>query len=348
VQQSTLPSVAVFAMPYFNSILECQELHAQAATVQWLKDSSTATSMGAEQMAPQEIVVTQQYVQQSTLPSVAVFAMPYFNSILECQELHAQAAKVQWLKISSTTTSVGSEHVAAQEAVVKQEHAQSDTAALAPAKTQECEMSKIASSCVNPTRRTLQPSKSRRRIIGGVVRGPAPTNDVAHRMDTGDAAEEDTKLSKRDSSLTRGYEALGVEFFSMQDKCDTLDQTIGLASLPKPSRREGPCSSRNRSVPACMMDLGIGTSNRSDWAPSKASPARSATPGSLSKSLSLGALKAIKVTKGGLLPEVSSGGKLLPVIGQRQHSAGTVAWCSHMARSSARAVDLGGPIAFRF
>jgi len=278
------------------------------------------------QMPLEDFVVERQYVQQSTLPTVAVFAMSYFNSILECQELHAQAAMVQWLKDSSTATIMGAEQMAAQ----------------------ECEMSKIAASCGNSTRCTLKPSKSRRRIIGGVVRGPAPTNNVAHRMDAGDAAGEDTKLSKRDSSLTRGYEALGVEFFSMQDKCDTLDQTIGLASLPKPSRREGPCSTRNRSVPACMMDLGIGTSNRNDWAPSKASPARSATPGSLSKSLSLGALKAIKVTKGGLLPTVSSGGKLLPALGQRQHSAGTVAWCSHMARSSARAVDLGGPIAFRF
>jgi hypothetical protein len=200
--------------------------------------------------------------------------------------------------------------------------------------------------------RTLHSSRSRRRIIGGVVRAPAAVVDMdvtpsspgkpsksgrkslqgptTFRMNAG----EDEAASGRASSLVRNYDTLGVQFHSLTD-ADEL-----------PSRKPSKARAKIRaaSVSAMAMDLGSGPSSASSFAP--ASPTFSTfratyTPSPVNveqmmrTSASMGSLNLeskgtvsfkLKQAPSGLLPNVASG----------KNSAESIAWSMQVSKTPSK------------
>jgi hypothetical protein len=209
--------------------------------------------------------------------------------------------------------------------------------------------------------RKLQSSKSKRRVIGGVVREPAPQmqmqeerskvpvtpsssgsklrdiTSISFRMD---AEETGLPTSRsRPSSLTRGYDALGgCDFYSMQDKEDTFTPRL---SAPHVLNEVRP-PSRSHSASALMMDLGADA----PFLPSKSfTLAGGASPtSSCKRSTSQGAL--LKVSKPGhdsFLPAISAGKATMPAIKPlsfQTSPGGAVSW--NMGPTSSRRSNLLG------
>eukprot|EP00928_Gymnodinium_smaydae_P020395 TRINITY_DN17881_c0_g2_i1.p1 TRINITY_DN17881_c0_g2~~TRINITY_DN17881_c0_g2_i1.p1 ORF type:complete len:700 (+),score=169.97 TRINITY_DN17881_c0_g2_i1:74-2173(+) len=182
-------------------------------------------------------------------------------------------------------------------------------------------------------RRQLSSSRSKRRIIGGVVRRPSalcedqePTSlfqtpepvrstesrskanaPISFRLDLGEASPFSPSAStsmwqhQRESSLSRNYEALGAEVFSLRDP--SFDDTPAKARLDFGSASSGGgafgssfgsrwTSSAPRQMSAMMMDLGEGP-------PAMQSSPASATMPKVMKSRSQGFLPAISQEKKG-------------------------------------------------
>lgn len=239
--------------------------------------------------------------------------------------------------------------------------ARSEAPASAPPATAESAAAPPPEADVRPdsTAGPMNFSKPRRRVIGGVVRSAAEmekapatcvsgrwgspasaagsashlralqhtSKSKAHfRMDLTDVGQFDAKdpaasAALRKSSLTRGYDALGVEFHCLEGQHGMCRASLGKhssqgglskASLPPPAPRlRGPLGAAS----ALVIDLG--GESRSSWGREGLSTS------DLSRSSSLGSVRIAK---------------------QLQHQAnvpapprsGSVAWSVHMARSAAK------------
>jgi len=160
------------------------------------------------------------------------------------------------------------------------------------------------------------PTRTRRRIIGGVVRARA----IDFELDLPSASP--TSASRSDSNTARrrhskpGKKSLNEELASQ-----------GTCACDRPTSSKAGARLRAASTSAMAMDLGPSSSHTS--APSS-SPLRHAfTPSALSLepkmrvSASLGALPSLKANKGGLLPILSTGKKA---------SAESIAWSMQVSK----------------
>jgi len=215
----------------------------------------------------------------------------------------------------------------------------------------------------SPTASSMNASRSRRRIIGGVVRAPidvdreptlsastfkrgmmggpeatiqryqAPQKATAtmFRMDR----HEDPTATARESSLTKGYDALGAEFhrldeddmrrgpFGRQASFGSLSRgpsSLGPASPPT-ARLRGPLGAAS----ALVLDLGESAAG-SSWG--RAEPVQGRPPATpldvLGRAPSSSGLRVSKA-----LP-------LAPAGGAARTSSGSLAWSMRMARSAAK------------
>jgi len=212
-----------------------------------------------------------------------------------------------------------------------------------------------ALSPVSPSRQ-MSATRSKRRVIGGIVRSPSatalePVAAFMSRPKTSPVAaaqmflmddDDAPSMSARESSLTRGYDALGgAEIFNMDslDRCQTAPsphRVTKLAPPTPPAGRSRMASASHPSASAMMMDLGL--PSPSSRTPSSAL-SRSASFGSLGASIvmpkmekksSSAFLPAIKSSKAGLRQSFST-----PTLGQPLSAAGPAAGWSNRARFSA-------------
>lgn len=217
-----------------------------------------------------------------------------------------------------------------------------------------------------PSARALSSSRSKRRIIGGIVRNAAPSEmadagslalsfgksrklaapkpslPAAIRMDL---ADDGDRAAARDSSLARGYEALGAEFH-----CLDAQEMFAVAAARPPSRSKiGALNQRGlsiglggslRAASALALDLGEEAPREARLGRRPPSTATSQAASTPSRSTSLGAVQVSKSRVKELAPiePIFRSNKvapnLLPTL--PGHSAGSVAWSIHMARSAPR------------
>merc|ERR1712187_1042383 len=224
--------------------------------------------------------------------------------------------------------------------------------------------------------RHLQSSRSRRRIIGGVVRtaaveakseesatSPAPVKKSATRGLAPIALSRSSTPTKRDSSITRAYDSLGsMEFFNMAAKDKADDFMWHMAPTPTPALRpvSKPGMPRNHSDSALMMDLGNdAASHGSIWAPTSTARSpptaggRSSSLGALGASIVMtsqrgkqgggqaGFLPSISFSKSGSRPSLHSS-KMQPLgsVPFTASSAGSVAWSVHGSRARLAAASV--------
>jgi len=266
-----------------------------------------------------------------------------FNSALQKDQWEGLRSKVQQTLIMATTSG-------------KLE------AALIQA-TQKAESSAATEPCKNETDaimpRNLHSSRSRRRIIGGVCRSPAMPSATERRrhsktnrklgsdkpapiyVDLGLelGLEEDSAVA-RESSLTRSYDALGVQMYS-------------LASMDSPSASSAPKLSKvktrlqDASMSAMAMDLREGLSSASSVRSSayRSCPETSHvsfktfTPVPLNlgqkmrPSSSLGSLTSNKM-------KVAPGG-LLPILAPEKTTTESIAWTRTVSKTTSKWSNTG-------
>jgi len=223
------------------------------------------------------------------------------------------------------------------------------------------------------TSRNLHSSRSRRRIIGGVVRAPAVQHDIcvtsaspqkqhsksdrkvasqgstSFCMDMGlQPVGEDDTMPGRSSSLTRSYDTLGVQFYSLAD-ADELPYAAqafpSSGSARKPSKARAKLHAASKS--AMSMDLAEGVScassttasmhsidqftsstSRGSFTPVPLSVGHKMRPSSSVGSLNLDQKRAfssvkVKQAPGGLLPS------LLP----EKKSPESIAWSMNVSKT---------------
>jgi len=155
------------------------------------------------------------------------------------------------------------------------------------------------------------------------------------------SAGEETSVSQRESSLTRGYESLGAQFFSLADtpKNQKLTASVGFTAA-EGDRPSSKTASRLRtptsSVSAMAMDLGLGGEGSS-------TSTRSTLPLSAFrfdlKPLALDA-KAPKMqtsqSMGALQVSRSKGSGLLPTLSPDKNSAQSIARTMQMSKTAAK------------
>jgi hypothetical protein len=155
------------------------------------------------------------------------------------------------------------------------------------------------------------------------------------------SAGEETSVSQRESSLTRGYESLGAQFFSLADtpKNQKLTASFGFTAA-EGDRPSSKTASRLRtptsSVSAMAMDLGLGGEGSS-------TSTRSTLPLSAFrfdlKPLALDA-KAPKMqtsqSMGALQVSRSKGSGLLPTLSPDKNSAQSIARTMQMSKTAAK------------
>jgi len=206
------------------------------------------------------------------------------------------------------------------------------------------------------------PSRTRRRVIGGVVRTPSaaelqlevpsasPTSTSrserksksnrklakeapkAIRLDLGDDSGEDCSNGSswnRESSLTRGYDSLGSQFHVLNSPSSSSAPKTMKLDVDRPSSKAG---SRLRAASTSAMTMDLGGS----FASTSSSRTPAASPSHLSAfcmegqkmrpSASLGSLQATKVSK---LP-----GGLLPILSTKKASGESIAWTMQMSKSA--------------
>lgn len=122
-----------------------------------------------------------------------------------------------------------------------------------------------------PSVRSLSSSRSRRRIIGGVVRSPAMQQDMlpkqhskssrksaqetpkAFHIDCGvESAGEEETTPARSSSLARSYDTLGAQFFTLNDGDDATSSRSGCSARKLSKART---RFHEASLSAMAMDL---------------------------------------------------------------------------------------------
>lgn len=181
-----------------------------------------------------------------------------------------------------------------------------------------------------PSRAASRGSRSRRNVMGAAARpvvsldastaartsGDGEGRSSAFRLDAGDTGKSPT----RDSSLARGYEALGAEFYSLaqSDSEGGMKRTATSARSQKPPAAPGTLHGPGRS------------------------PVESAMALDLPEAISAGRLSTMeqRLTHMGepsYIPKVSKGtSPFLPSLTGQTSSAGSVAWSVRMARVSRR------------
>jgi len=186
---------------------------------------------------------------------------------------------------------------------------------------------------VHAPERAVTPSRSRRRIIGGVARTPKLQQDkvrmcrksskgapVAFSMDLGmESAGEESALA-RASSLTRSYDTLGAQFFNL--------------ASPKLSL------TRSRLQKASMSAMAMDLQDELGSAPSSRPASRqSLTPKPLDlgkkicPSRSLGSLTSSKAKE--------AHGLLLPALTFEKTSGEAIAWTLGMSKASSKWCNTG-------
>jgi len=213
---------------------------------------------------------------------------------------------------------------------------------------------------VNVTSRApATPSRTRRRVIGGVVRtpsavelqleAPASTSQSerksksgrksakeaprAIRLDLGDESGEDCSNGSswnRESSLTRGYESLGSQFHVLNSPASSSAPKMMMKlEVERPSSKAG-SRLRAASTSAMSMDLGGGFASTSSSRTPAVNPSHfsafSMEGQKMRPSASLGSLQTTKVSK---LP-----GGLLPVLSTKKASGESIAWTMQMSKSA--------------
>jgi len=192
--------------------------------------------------------------------------------------------------------------------------------------------------------RTLHSSRSRRRIIGGVVRQPATFS-----MDIGmEPSGEDDSTSGRASSLTRSYDTLGVQFHSLTDG-DELPCTVkASSSARKPSKARAKLQAASMS--AMSMDLSEVSSSASSPAPASmysfdhfASSLRGSFPPSPLKvdqkmrpSSSLGSLNLDQTGLSSFAKAKNAPGGMLPSLTHGKNSAESIAWSMQVSKTQSK------------
>jgi len=207
------------------------------------------------------------------------------------------------------------------------------------------------------------PSRTRRRVIGGVVRTPSavelqlevpsasPTSTSrserkskssrklakeapkAIRLDLGDDSGEDCSNGSswnRESSLTRGYDSLGSQFHVLNSPSSSSAPKTMKLDVDRPSSKAG-SRLRAASTSAMTMDLGGSFSSTSSSRTPAASPSHQGSAfrmegQKMRPSASLGSLQATKVSK---LP-----GGLLPILSTKKASGESIAWTMQMSKSA--------------
>lgn len=147
--------------------------------------------------------------------------------------------------------------------------------------------------------------------------GDAEGSSSAFRLDAGDTGKSPT----RDSSLARGYEALGAEFYSLaqSDSEGGIKRTATFAKSQKPPAAPGTPHGPGRSPVVSAMSLDL---------------PEAACAGQLSTAAEQ---RPIYMGAPGYLPNVSKGASpFLPSLTGQTSSAGSVAWSVRMARASRR------------
>lgn len=210
------------------------------------------------------------------------------------------------------------------------------------------------SGLVRPTSRT-----AKRTVIGGVVRASKLQQEVwpvlcsgqlhrkpsftAHRLDFTEDGEAE---EGRDSSLARGYEALGVEHHALDDSDETADttwfsglDTVGACGSPARSlrgrsslTRVWSSESHERLIPpasagsAMGLDLGIATppAAMAPFPPSPGKVRKHSSSGNISRSASSGGhfrMSKLYTAPSGMVLTAPSAkaGKVLPALVQAKH-----------------------------
>jgi len=172
------------------------------------------------------------------------------------------------------------------------------------------------------------PTRSRRRIIGGIVRAPAPDAewDTFNLPSASPSFESDTSTKKRQSKSDRK---------SIKEAARPLCIDLDMESLSKSSSRF-----RAAAAPSAMsMDLGMGegfgsSSASRSMTPSSRPFSAAFTPAALNMdskmrtSFSLPLLTPSKVQKAGLLPSLNAG--------KRNVNSETIAWSMQMSKTASR------------
>lgn len=232
-------------------------------------------------------------------------------------------------------------------------------------------------------RSSLQSSRSRRRIIGGVVRAPSMQLDFeesmrsatpketkrhaksqrksakevpeAIRMDLSESGGEESSAWGRGSSLTRGYDTLGAQFFNLEDspsaasasKTMFRNHKLEAALEAQDIRRGATPTSKTRaklqratSMSAMAMDLGEGDASARGAVPSAShlsaayrfSPAPLSLEKKMRPSASLGSLQT---------PKMKVSGGLLPTLAADKKSAESIAWTMQMSKTTSKWCNTG-------
>jgi hypothetical protein len=231
------------------------------------------------------------------------------------------------------------------------------------------------------------PTRSHRRIIGGVVRGPSLTEldltlkmeasmpspasvrrssksstrkskeaPKAFRLDLSDNTEDATR--SRPSSLTRGYDTLGTQIYSMENspsassapklmlqhpKLEASERRV-VSSMDRVSRPSSgsKTSARLHAASAMAMDLGLSEGSTSTSSTDLLAAFRQNCHNFTPKSLSLDQ----KMRPSASLPSLGgsaklSKGRLLPTLAVEKKSAESIAWTMHMSKTTSKWCNTG-------
>jgi len=237
--------------------------------------------------------------------------------------------------VNGTLASAVGEIIAARKERLNAESSPAPTAAAAPSPSAETVHSANKEAPATPTR-------SRRRIIGGVVRAPAvdldllPATSPTSASDSNTARKRHSKPGRKSlKEATRpSCKELGEDFCSSAAKVMLQHPKLedfasqGCPAFDRPPSSKAGARLRAASTSAMAMDLGVGyasTSSSHTSVPSSSSLRQAFTPSALSlepKMRVSASLPSLKASKGGFLPSLSTGKK----------SAESIAWSMQMSK----------------
>lgn len=209
------------------------------------------------------------------------------------------------------------------------------------------------------------PTRTRRRVIGGVVRTPAVQLDLdpcpsaspvwsefgsmsskhhskssrkskegpkAFRLDLGD---EEPTARTRASSITRGYDTLGAQFHSLSDSPSASSAPKMMLASERPSSKAS-ARLRAASTSALALDLGLHDSTSSQAkAPSADNLLAALRQASFAPTaLSLDRKMRTSASLGSLQTPKVSKARLLPSLASERNSAESIAWTMQMSKST--------------
>jgi len=210
------------------------------------------------------------------------------------------------------------------------------------------------------------PTRSRRRIIGGVVRAPAIDLDMdlpsasptsASRSDSDTARKRHSKSGRkslkeaRTLCMDRGEDCEDLHSWTTKlslqhPKLETFSSSRATPNLDLYTSSKASARLRAASTSALAMDLGFPSAASSHTLAPSSSPFRQASTSSafslepkMHTSFSLGALPSHKMSKGGLLPVINTGKKSMESINWSLEMSKTASkWSNTGLRGSASMV----------